>query len=63
MVYGQTDEFSYNIVNNPLHVRDLNATILHLMGLDHHTLSFPSSGLDMRLTVVKPTKVIKDILA
>jgi hypothetical protein len=63
MVYGQTDEFSYNIVDKPVHIRDLNASLLHLMGLDHHKLSFPFRGLDMRLTGVEPATVIHDILA
>jgi hypothetical protein len=63
LVYGETDDFSYNIVENPVHVRDLNASILHLMGLDHHRLSFPYNGLDMRLTGVKEAHVVQDILA
>ena len=62
LVYGETDDFSYNIVDKPVHIRDLNATILHLMGLDHHKLSFPFRGLDMRLTGVEPAKVIKEII-
>ena len=36
-VYGETDDFSYNIVKDPMHIRDLNATILHLLGVDHET--------------------------
>ena len=62
-VYGETDEFSYNIVRNPVHIRDLNATILHLLGVDHERLSFKFQGLDQRLTGVEPAKVINDILA
>ena len=62
MQYGQTDEFSYNIVDKPVHVRDLHATMLHQLGIDHHRLSFPFQGLDQRLTGVNPAKVIKDIL-
>lgn len=61
--YGQTDEFSYNIVENPVHVRDLNATILHQLGIDHEKLTFPFRGLDQRLTGVEETHVINDILA
>ena len=63
VVHGETDEFSYNVVDKPVHVRDLNATILHLMGLDHHQLSFPFRGLDMRLTGVEHAKVIKEVLS
>ena len=61
-VYGETDDFSYNIVENPVHIRDINASILHLMGLDHKKLSFPFNGLDMRLTGVEEAKVVKGIL-
>ena len=63
MQYGQTDEFSYNIVDKPVHVRDLHATMLNQLGIDHHRLTFPFQGLDQKLTGVKPAKVVKDILA
>jgi hypothetical protein len=63
MTYGKTDDFCYNVAENPVHVRDLHATMLHLLGLDHHKLSFPFQGLDQKLTGVDPAKVIKDILA
>ncbi len=63
MTYGQTDDFSYNIVENPVHVRDFNATILHQLGIDHERLTFPFLGLDQRLTGVEETHVVKDILA
>jgi uncharacterized protein (DUF1501 family) len=59
-VYGETDEMSYNIVQNPVHIRDLHATILHSMGLEHERLSHKFQGLDQRLTGVDPAKVIKD---
>ncbi|HEY5911683.1 MAG TPA: DUF1501 domain-containing protein [Verrucomicrobiae bacterium] len=49
-VYGETDDFSYNIVRDPVHIRDLNATILHLMGVDHNRLTFNFQGLDQKLT-------------
>ena len=62
-MYGQTDDFSYNIVENPVHVRDLNATILHCMGIDHERLTFKSQGLDQKLTGVMPAKVVTGILA
>jgi hypothetical protein len=59
-VYGETDEMSYNITKDPVHIRDLHATILHALGLDHERLSFKFQGLDQRLTGVEPAKVIKD---
>ena len=61
--YGATDDYSYNIVENPVHIRDLNATILHLLGVDHERLSFKFQGLDQRLTGVLPAKVVREILA
>lgn len=59
---GQTDEFSYNITKDPVHVHDLQATILHLLGLDHEKLTFKFQGRRYRLTDVAG-KVIKPILA
>lgn len=53
MVYGQTDDFSYNIVENPVHVHDINATILHLLGVDHKRLTFRYQGRRFRLTDVE----------
>ena len=61
--YGETDDFSYNVVENPVNINDLNATILHCMGIDHEGFAFTSQGLDQRLTGVEPSKVIKDLLA
>lgn len=61
-IYGETDDFSYNIVKDPAHVNDVNATILHCCGIDHERLSYKFQGLDARLTGVEPQKVIKDIL-
>ena len=63
MVYGKTDEMSYNIVENPVHIRDLHATILHQLGIDHEKLRFDYQGLDQKLTGVEPAQVIKEILA
>lgn len=60
---GETDDFSYNIVNDPVHVNDLNATILQCMGVDHEKFTFKFQGLDQRLSGVEPAKVIKQILA
>ena len=62
-VHGETDDFSYNIVRDPVHVRDLNATILHQLGIDHNRLSFPHQGLDARLTGVEEAHVIRNIVA
>jgi len=61
--YGETDDFSYNIVENPVHVNDLNATILQRMGIDHNRFGFKFQGLDQRLTGVEPSKVVKAVLA
>jgi hypothetical protein len=61
--YGTTDEFSFNTRDNPVHVRDLHATVLHLLGIDHERFTFRAQGLDFRLTGVEPSKVVKDILA
>jgi uncharacterized protein (DUF1501 family) len=61
--YGQTDEFSYNITENPVSAHDLHATMLHCLGIDHNRLTYKSQGLDMKLTSVEPAKVIKAILA
>lgn len=62
MAYGSTDEFGYQAVENKVHVHDLHATVLHLMGLDHTRLTYPYSGRNFRLTDVAG-KVVKDILA
>jgi hypothetical protein len=62
-VYGQTDDFSYNIVDQPVHVNDLNATILHCMGIDHSRFTFRFQGLDQKLTGVEHPRVIDEILA
>jgi uncharacterized protein (DUF1501 family) len=61
--YGETDEMSYNITQNPVHVRDLHATILHALGIDHERMTYKFQGLDQRLTGVEPAKVIKGLLA
>jgi len=62
MVYGETDDFSYNIVENPVHIHDLNATILHTLGIDHKRLSAKFQGLDVRLTGVEDHSPVHDIL-
>jgi hypothetical protein len=62
MHYGKTDDFSYNILENPVHVRDLHATMLHQLGIDHNRFTFPYQGLDQKLTGVIPAKVVKGII-
>lgn len=59
--HGETDDFSYNIVRDPVHIHDLNATILHALGIDHSKFTVRHQGLDMRLTGVEPAKVIHDL--
>ncbi len=63
MTYGSTDDFSYNVAENGVHVRDLHATVLHLLGIDHEQLTYRFSGLDFRLTGVEPSRVVKEIIA
>jgi hypothetical protein len=63
ITHGTTDDFSYNVVANPVTVHDLHATMLHCMGIDHSRLTFKSQGLDQKLTGVEPAKVLKEILA
>ena len=61
-VYGETDDFSVNIVRDPLHVHDFNATLLHLMGVDHTQLVYRFQGRDYRLTDVHG-RVVDEIMA
>ena len=60
--YGATDEYSYNVAENGVHVRDLHATILHLLGIDPSRFTYRVQGLDFRLTGVEPSRVVRDIL-
>jgi hypothetical protein len=62
-VHGETCEFSYNIVKDPVHIRDFHATVLHQLGYDHERLAFKYQGLDQRLTGVLPARVVKELLA
>jgi Protein of unknown function (DUF1501) len=62
MTYGATDDYSYNIVENPVHVHDLHATMLHLLGIDHERLTFRFQGRDYRLTDVFG-EVVREIVA
>ncbi len=61
-VYGETDDYSYNVTENPAHVNDINATVLHLLGIDHSKFTYKFQGLDQRLTGVEDQKVIKELL-
>lgn len=62
-IYGETDEFSYNIVKDPVHVRDFHATVLSLLGIEHERFTFRFQGLDQRLTGVEPARVVKELIA
>lgn len=62
MEYGATDDFCYNIVEKPVHLRDLHATILHCLGIDHSRFAYKFRGLNTRLTGVEEAHVVKDIL-
>jgi hypothetical protein len=61
-VHGETDDYCYNITRDPVHVHDLNATILHLMGIDHTRLTYRFQGRDYRLTDIHG-ELVKGILA
>jgi hypothetical protein len=60
--HGETDEFSYNVVKDGVHIHDLNATLLQLLGIDHERLTYRFQGRDYRLTDVHG-KVVKEIIA
>ena len=61
--YGETDDFSYNIARDPVHIRDLNATVLHLLGIDHERFTVRHRGLDERLTgVQEKARVVHPLL-
>ncbi|MCA9270235.1 MAG: DUF1501 domain-containing protein, partial [Planctomycetales bacterium] len=60
--YGRTDDYSYNIVENPVHIRDFNATLLHCLGIDHARFTFKHQGLDQRLTGAEAARVVKEVL-
>ena len=62
MIYGAIDEFGYRAVEYPVHVHDLHATILHLLGFDHTKLTYRHAGRDFRLTDVHGN-VVREILA
>jgi hypothetical protein len=62
-IHGETDDFSYNIVKDPVHIHDFHATVLRLLGFDHQRFAFRYQGLDQRLTGVEPSRVINELLA
>jgi len=62
IAYGETDDYSYNIVRDPVPVRDYNATVLHLLGIDHNRLTFKFQGLDQKLTGPVPSAVVDGLL-
>ena len=63
ITFGESDELGYNAAVNKTHVRDLHATMLHLLGIDHERLTYKYQGLDFKLTGVDPAHVVQDILA
>ena len=63
ITYGATDDFSYNVSENPVHVRDLHATVMQLLGIDHERLTYRFQGLDFRLTGVESSRIVKEIMA
>ena len=62
-VYGETDDFSYNIVKDPVHIHDFHATVLHLLGFEHDRFTFKHQGLDQRLTGVEKAAVVKGLIS
>lgn len=61
--YGETDDYSYNIIKNRVQINDLNATVLHCLGIDHEKFSYPYQGLEERLTGVEGARPVMDLLA
>lgn len=62
-IYGSSDEFAFHVAEDPVHVRDLQATLLHLCGIDHQRFTHRHQGLDFKLTGVEPARVVAEILA
>jgi hypothetical protein len=62
-IYGETDDFSYNIVKDPIHISDFHATVLHLLGFNFDRFSYKTQGLDGKLTGINPAKVIRELIA
>jgi len=63
ITHGATDDFCYNVAQDPVHLRDLHATILHCLGIDHTRFTYPFRGLDQKLTGVEPARVVAGVLA
>jgi hypothetical protein len=63
MTWGETDELGYSAVDKVVHTRDLHATMLHLLGIDHERLAVQLQGLDVRLTGLEQAHVVNGILA
>ena len=62
VVHGETDDFSYNIVKNPVHIRDFQATILHLFGINHERFTHKHQGLEAKLTGVEHARIVNELL-
>ena len=62
MTHGSTDDFGYEVESDPVHVRDLHATMMHLLGIDHETFSYRFQGLHVRLTGVEQANVLNSVL-
>jgi hypothetical protein len=63
IAYGESDEFGFNVARDPVHVNDLQATIFHLLGINHERFTFRFQGLDQRLTGVEPSRIVREVLA
>jgi Protein of unknown function (DUF1501) len=57
-----TDDFCYNIAENPVHLRDLHATMFHILGIDHGRFTYPFRGLDVRVSGVEAAYIVRDIV-
>jgi hypothetical protein len=60
---GESDDFGFNVTKDKVHVRDLHATILHQLGLDHTKLTYKFQGLEQKLTGVEPARVVTEIIS
>ena len=63
ITFGATDDFGYNIAQNVVHVRDLHATMLHMLGIDHQRFPFKIQRLDDRLTGVESARIVREVLS
>jgi hypothetical protein len=63
LTYGLSDDYGIEVAENKVHVHDFHATILHLLGFDHHRLTYRHAGLDFKLTGVNECQVVKGVLA